>query len=96
MLQSMGSRESDIVTEQQQPCYSQEVPVECQICQGRGIKAALDPVVWEMVHFCQGGLLPTSEHQPNRAQAERGGPILLQLRRLPNPITMKFTHKTDP
>ena len=46
MLQSMGSQESDIVTEQQQPCYSQEVPVECQICQGRGIKAALDPAVF--------------------------------------------------
>ena len=45
MLQSMGSQESDIVTEQQ-PCDSQEVPVECQICQGRRVKAALDPLVF--------------------------------------------------
>ena len=46
MLQSMGSQESDIVTEQRQPCDSQEVPVECQICQGRRVKAALDPLVF--------------------------------------------------
>ena len=54
MLQSMGSQESGIVTEQQQPCDSQEAPAERQICQGRGVNAALDPLVFsqELGKWC--------------------------------------------
>ena len=54
--------------------------------------SGLSPRTGETVHFCQGGLLPTGEHRPTRAQAERG-----HFAAVPNPITtMKFTHKTDP
>ena len=59
--------------------------------------SGLLPGTGEMVHFCQGGLLPLGEHRPSRAQAERGGPTSLVLGKPPNPITtMKFTHKADP
>ena len=39
--------------------------------------SGLLPRTGETVYFCQGGLLPTGEHRPTRAQAERGGPTLL-------------------